>query len=162
MDDNGGESLESDTITGTILSRGTVNTRETLWNDRIREFHSSPIFGVGFASQSNLLSETKSGELGGKIEPGSTYLMVLSMTGVIGMMALLFFFLKPLMSLNFWTRVYSIERYKLAAYIFFLVHFVAEGYIFSSGSLLACVFWLLVGATYPYQGIRYSQVLGKL
>jgi len=152
---------QENSILGEMLSRGTKNTRETLWEDRINEFKSSPIFGVGFASQSNVLADKTGEKMGGRIEPGSTYLMVLSMTGLLGAFVLLFFFFRMAINRDFWYRVAIKERFKLATFIFFAVHFIAEGYIYSSGSLLAAIFWLLVGATYPYKGMNYSTTLDK-
>ncbi len=160
MDDEMDGSQE-DNVLSEMLSRGTKNTRETLWQDRINEFKSSPIFGVGFASQSDILTDKSGEDMGGRIEPGSTYLMVLSMTGMLGASILLFFFFRMAINKDFWYRVAILERYKLAAFIFFAVHFIAEGYIYSSGSLLAATFWLLVGATYPYRGMDYSTILDK-
>ena len=146
----------NDGIASKILERGLKNTREELWDNRVQEFKANPFFGVGFATQDDKLSNVKIDDKG-HIEPGSTYLMVLSMTGVVGAFAMCFFFLKPILSRNFWKRIASVERYKLASYGFFSIHFIAEGYIFSSGSLMAFIFWLLVGATYPYAGYHYNQ-----
>jgi len=160
MDDEMSNTQEN-SILSDMLSRGTKNTREALWEDRINEFKSSPIFGVGFASQSNVLSDKIDEKMGGRIEPGSTYLMVASMTGLLGASILLFFFFRMIMSRDFWYRVAIKERYKLATFIFFAIHFIAEGYIYSSGSLLAATFWLLVGATYPYRGMNYSTMLDR-
>ncbi|WP_373032899.1 O-antigen ligase family protein [Sulfurovum sp.] len=141
-----------------ITERGLQNTREELWDDRIREFVNYPIFGVGFASQNDEFTNRKGRAITGSIEPGSTYLMILSMTGIIGASAVFVFFLKPLSSKRFWKRISSMQRYKLAVLLFFAVHFIAEGYIFSSGSLMGWVFWLLLGSIYPYKNINYEKV----
>ena len=87
--------------------------------------------------------------------------MVLSMIGIFGTFAVMLFLSKPLLSRKFWKRITSSKRYMLASYAFFSVHFLAEGYLFASGSLMAFVFWTLVGATYPYAGIRYTKILDK-
>ena len=154
-------SNSSNEMLNEMESRGLENTREVLWNDRIREFKTNPFFGVGFASQDDKLLEGKVGGEKGNIEPGSTYLMILSMTGLFGTLAMILFLSKPLLSRKFWKRISSSDRYKLASFGFFSVHFLAEGYLFASGSLMAFVFWTLVGATYPYSGINYSKVLDK-
>lgn len=159
MNTNTANMTEENSVETEMLERGLDNTREQLWEDRIMEFKSSPIFGVGFASQDNTIVLQKGEGVGGNVEPGSTYLMILSMTGLLGAAALFYLFLKPMFSKRFWKRISSSERYKLAAFVFFAVHFVSEGYIYSSGSLMACVFWVLVGTTYPYAGINYNKVL---
>jgi len=144
-------------------SRGMQNTRDELWQDRILEFKGHPIFGVGFATQEderNVVSRNV-GSGKGNVEPGSNYLMILSTTGTVGTLAMIYFLLKPLLSRKFWRRITSSKRYLLASYAFFSIHFLAEGYLFASGSLMAFVFWTLVGATYPYSGINYSKILEK-
>jgi O-antigen ligase len=156
-DDNRASMKNEGGLTGELSSRGTVNTREDLWNDRLREFNNNPIFGVGFAAQEDKLAKGNKAGKGGQVEPGSTYLMILSMTGSMGAIALFVFFLKPLLSKQFWRYMLSPSvKYKLAIFIFFSIHFIAEGYIYSSGSLMAFVFWLLVGSTYPYSNTNYQ------
>ena len=144
-----------------MTSRGLENTRENLWQDRIAEFKAHPIFGVGFASQDDKLTASESGTSKGNVEPGSTYLMILSMTGLVGAFTIILFLSKPLLSRRFWKRITSSENYKLASFAFFSIHFLGEGYLFASGSLMAFVFWTLVGATYPYIGINYTKGLKK-
>jgi len=146
--------LESESVSDTVFTRENENTRETLWNERIKEFQSSPLFGVGFATQDDKVVNEKNENEAGQLEPGSTYLMILSMMGITGGITVLFFILKPLLSRKFWRQVVNLEQYKLASLLFFLVHFLAEGYIFAAGSLLAFSFWTLIGAIYPYSGIR--------
>lgn len=145
----------------TLLSRKVENTREGLWNDRINEFKKYPLFGVGFASQDDTLLDWKRKSKTGQIEPGSTYLMVLSMTGIVGAFTMIILLIKPLLSKNFWKVFIYDESYKGAIFLFFYVHFIAEGYIFASGSTLGFIFWLLLGATYPYNGIKYRKELSK-
>jgi len=147
-------------IINSIQDRGLTNTREFLWNDRIKEFKANPIFGVGFASQDDKLISASKGSKEGKIEPGSTYLMILSMTGLFGAISMLYFFLKAFMNKLFWMRLTSVSQYKIASFTFFFIHFLGEGYLFASGSLMAFVFWTLLGSTYAYSGIDYN-ILGE-
>jgi len=136
----------------TVFSRDMEeNTREALWHDRIAEFNSSPLIGVGFGVQSDAINEQAAENDEGRIEPGSTYLMILSMTGAVGGLFFLVFLFKPLLSQKFWKQVIYAQPDKMAALAFFMVHFFAEGYIFSAGSLLAFTFWSLIGSIYPYK-----------
>ncbi len=149
-----------------VLDRGMENTREVLWTNRMIEFNSSPYFGVGFATQSDDIIIFDKGHedyegSNGRIEPGSTYLMILSMTGLFGAFAMLLFMIRAFMSRDFWRRISLQESYKLALFVFFSVHFIAEGYIFSSGALFACFFWLLLGSTYPYAKLNYKDIFSK-
>jgi len=140
----------SNEIVQSMEDRGLQNTRESLWKQRLKEFNDSPVFGVGFASEENKVVNIRKINKSGKIEPGSTYLMILSMTGLAGVISMLFFFSKILFDKKFWKVTTTKEIYKLAVLGFFLIHFLAEGYLFASGALMAFVFWTLIGSIYPY------------
>lgn len=141
--------LSNNDITQKIVNRGIDNTRTELWHDRILEFSSSPFFGVGFAAQDLTLDGRigKGANEQGGVEPGSTYLMILSMTGAIGLFSLILLFSNYIKEIQYF-RV-SLQRPYLFILIYFLIHFISEGYIYSSGSLMAFTFWLLIGTTYP-------------
>ena len=88
-----------------ISNRGTLsNTREALWEDRLSEFSNSPIVGVGFASvdplsQINNTTYDQDSQTG-VVEPGSSYLAILSMTGIIGGLAMTIFLLQCLLDVS--------------------------------------------------------------
>lgn len=154
--------LANSSITQEMASRGLENTREGLWHDRIMEFNSSPIYGVGFSAQDLTLNGRmgKDASEEGVIEPGSTYLMILSMTGLVGAFGLIVLFSKYFRYIKYLKS--SLSKPEVLVFVFFLIHFILEGYIFSSGSLMAFAFWLLVGATYPtvykrIKGGNYSE-----
>lgn len=128
-------------------------SREEKWENRIEEFKSSPLLGVGFASISLDSSDAVNYDIRkytndtfaqrGVIEPGSSYLAVLSMTGIIG-----FIFL--------WTsvfkKVFAIYKDKqsfcilcLSILACMLVYFFSEGVILASGNYFCFFFWLLIG-----------------
>lgn len=156
-----GTSSETQSIDKGLVEKGTNNSREALWNDRISEFRSSPIFGVGFSAQDDYLTEAETGGIGGRIEPGSGYLMILSMTGIFGLTLFLWYFYFLFNSRRFWQEIYKDETYKLSIFAFFAVHFIGEGYIYSAGSMLASLFWLMVGVTFPYLNIKKRKVTVK-
>lgn len=141
--------LSDSDITKKLANRGVDNTRAELWHDRLLEFDSSPFFGVGFAAQDLTLDGRlgKGADENGGVEPGSTYLMILSMTGIIGVIALLILFSRYLSQIIYLKQ--NLNNPILYIFIFFLIHFISEGYIYSSGSLMAFTFWLLIGETYP-------------
>lgn len=141
--------LSDSDITKKLANRGVDNTRAELWHDRLLEFDSSPFFGVGFAAQDLTLDGRlgKGADENGVVEPGSAYLMILSMTGIIGVIALLILFSRYLSQIIYLKQ--NLNNPILYIFIFFLIHFISEGYIFSSGSLMAFTFWLLIGETYP-------------
>ena len=113
-------------------------SRLELWETRMREFLNSPIIGNGFYFDSTVENIGKMV----KLEPGSSYLFILSTTGLIGLILLLFVVLNS-------TKYFLVDSsYKLTLnllLIFFGVHLIFEGYIFSSGSALMVIFWLIVG-----------------
>lgn len=148
-----GQSLDKD-----IVRKGTNNSREGLWNDRIREFNDNKIFGVGFAAQDDSLVEEIKNGTGGRIEPGSGYLMILSMTGLFGFTLFMWYFYFLFNSKRFWKEIFNNETYKLSLFAFFAVHFIGEGYLFSVGNLFAALFWLVVGVTFPYSNIHKKKI----
>lgn len=129
-------------------------TRENRWNSRISEFRSSPVFGVGFASV-DITVDQRYNELDGQIEPGSSWLALLSMTGLLGFMSIFIFILR---TYNYLYKI-KIDRSKFAYFggllTFFILHMFAEGYITAAGNTLFFYFWLLMGViegdkTYKY------------
>lgn len=140
---------KNNSLLNNLYDKGLKNSRDQLWDSRINEFYSSPIFGIGFATQTANYEFQEIDEKG-RIEPGSTYLMILAMTGSFGFIAFLIFMFKALSNKYFFYRITKTDVSYSAILGFFLVHFLIEGYIFSSGSLMGLVFWLLLGVTYPY------------
>lgn len=122
---------------------GLLTTREELWNRRINEFISSPIFGIGFSNDSSK-TENDSVIGDGQIEPGSSWLVIFSMTGVLGFILFIRFLVKNLKLIKRQKNdKYSVFLQSLI--LFFMVHMFAEGYILSAGSGLFFYFWLLQG-----------------
>lgn len=132
-----------------------VSSRELHWNARIYEFNSSPIYGIGFASADINSPHAIGFDLNtGIIESGSSWMSLLSMTGVLGFAIIAIFFLRILFFLlkdkiNFYD-----SGILLSLLVFFIVHMNAEGYILASGSLLFFFLWLLLGVIYSYKN-RY-------
>lgn len=123
------------------------DSRSEKWEARTKEFKENPILGVGFASIDPNASDVSELTLAtGIVEPGSSWLCIFSMTGLIGALLLL-----PVFYRAFFTAWRS--RSELAAVItgiltLFFVHMFAEGYALSGGSFLAFCLWLAVGVAY--------------
>lgn len=130
-------------------SGGTFASRDEKWHNRLAEFEKSPFFGIGFASISLDTAEgaAESTRTEGVIEPGSTWLAVLSMTGIAGAI--------PIYVLVFGTlfRLFALAK-RFESYNFtvlfalltaIVTHQFAEGYAFAGGSYLCFFFWLLLG-----------------
>lgn len=113
---------------------------ECRWN----EFLSSPIYGVGFSAIDPQFKDNY-GE-NGTIEPGSSWLGVLSMTGLLGFGFVLSLFVRSLNVL--FHRRSGINILVLACISLVSVHMFVEGYIFASGNPMSFICWLLVGLGY--------------
>lgn len=121
---------------------GLTGTRDPLWQRRLNEFNTSPIFGIGFANDSSK-TENDSIISDGKIEPGSSWLAILAMTGIFGFVLFVIFIFKRLRLLF---KNPCLNSYFLSSLlIFYILHMIAEGYILSAGSGLFLFVWLLLG-----------------
>ena len=120
-------------------------SRDDLWNNRLREFKSSPLIGIGFSSVDTKISN-KFDRNNGKVEPGSSWLAVLSMTGIVGFFLVVLIFLKyAKFCLPTKISFQNNSRALLGGLlVFFMVHLFIEGYIFSSVAMLFFYLWLLL------------------
>ena len=118
------------------------DSRAELWDERVKEFASSPLVGVGFCAIDTDASyglDISSG----RVETGSSWLIILSMLGIIGA-----FIVVPIVFRAFILvrrRKDDLKAVLAGVIILFFVHMAAEGYIFAGGSFLAFMFWLTVG-----------------
>lgn len=126
-------------------------SRESRWLHRLQEFSEYPIFGYGFcAIDTHSYGEYQPST--GVVEPGSSWLAILSMTGLVGMVCFLALLLPTIMRL--YRKVNrEADRWALlhlGILVVFLVHFIAEGYVFAAGSALCFLFWFLFGCATVY------------
>lgn len=126
-----------------------ASSREVLWEQRIMEFKSSPIVGVGFASEG--ISENEAREFeedrtdSGKVEPGSSWLAILAMTGILGFVPIMIIFVIDYIFI-LKSRTHRLWLAYLGGILsIFTLHMFAEGYVFAFGSTLFFLFWLLLG-----------------
>ena len=132
-------------MTAALSRKGIENTRAELWQDRISEFKSSPVIGIGVAmGTGDSTDRTQNGSI--RVEPGSCYLAILAMTGAMGTVA----FFSALGLLLF--RFASVQQkgrvdgdILCVVGIYLAVHGVAEGWILTFGSPLCFLFWLWLG-----------------
>jgi hypothetical protein len=128
-----------------LAIKGFVNTRDRLWSNRLIEFENNPFFGVGIGVDTFAIR--KDSLPSGAVEPGSSYLTVLSMTGIFGAGGLLLLFAS--LGGRFWSRIVMLTTIERAQFVgvgtFWAIHAVAEGWIFAGGSILCLFFWIWVG-----------------
>ena len=117
-------------------------SREDKVNYRIEEFQESPIIGIGFSTIS-LHGGDEIDIQSGRIEPGSSWFSLLSMTGIIG-----FIFFISIIYKCFRAQINNSSQYNillLGLLLFFVVSLFSEGYVFAAGSPLCFMLWLLIG-----------------
>ena len=119
---------------------GAMGSRAQKWSARITEFSTSPVCGIGYASVDKRLDVVGPG---GVVEPGSSWLAILSMTGIIGLILFFFVLRKPFQLLK--TEPIPYNALMLGLLVFILTHMIAEGYIFAGGSPLCFIAWLIIG-----------------
>ena len=134
------------------LSMGSaMSSRTQLWEDRATEFLSSPLYGVGFASQK--IISFKQSLVTGIIEPGTSYGAVFAMTGLLGGIPFLFILFGNLLKRPFRAPGSPPVSPAQAALALFAVHMIAEGYVFAAGSGLSAVFWAVIGGAHAYRNL---------
>ena len=143
----GNKPIDNDSVsfTNALAKKGTGNSRSELWQARINEFKSSPLIGIGI-SMGKDSGTFKNAEGSIRVEPGSSYLAILSMTGAVGTIA--FFSALGMLVYGFYTNqsMPPLEKDILCVVgIFLAVHGVAEGWILGFAHPLCFLFWLWLG-----------------
>jgi hypothetical protein len=146
--------------TSSLQEKGLQNTRENLWQARLDEFYANSAFGVGVGmgeeGDGAGIVVNEAGSI--NIEPGSSYLAILSMTGVAGAVGFIIviagvFRRSRIIKRNFsLTHPIFAELYIIAAFLF--THMVAEGWIYAVGNPFCLLFWLCLGRRYDLVSVR--------
>lgn len=118
----------------------TKNTsRDALWAERIAEFNSSPIIGIGFAAHGVGKNKTV-----GRNESGGGFITVLAQTGIIGILFIILIWVAATaIPKQIGTDPNMILIY--SSFVFFSIHSIIEGYMFQGGWYLCLVIWLIIG-----------------
>lgn len=140
---------DSTEITSGLMEKGLENTREFLWAARWQEFHENPLcgVGVGLAKGEESSGNATDEEGDANVEPGSSYLAVLSMTGLSGAAGFGIFFLSVGVRFSGRYRFLpaGVASELLGAGTFLFFNGIAEGWILAVGSPLCMIFWLWLG-----------------
>ena len=99
-------------------------SRDGVWNDRMAEFKSSPLIGVGFGAHG--VGDQK--EVG-RVETGGGWISILAQTGIIGLILAISIIFKAFTPISK-IRQDNSMMVIYAAYFFFIVHSIVEGYMF--------------------------------
>lgn len=136
-------------------SSSIFSSREDKITYRIEEFISSPLIGIGFSTIS-LEGGDEVNRINGTIEPGSSWLALLSMTGILGALLFLLIFYKCY-------RVQMSNKSQLSILLlgllsFFAISMLSEGYIFAAGSPLCFILWLVIGNSIDSNYRSYNKI----
>lgn len=119
-------------------------SRSALWTDRLGEFLDNPVLGLGFHAFDRCtlpLVDPNWTPDRGPLEPGSSWLTLLSQTGVVG-------FASFAVWLAAWFRrqIRAGHGYTIAIAILLLINGVSEGWLTYTGGIIFLCFWLNAAA----------------
>ena len=115
------------------------------WAERLAEFDSSPLFGIGFGITGIGDNATE-----GRAETGSGWLTALAQTGIIGFSLVCLLFYRSKLP-KYDLRTDSVAALLEAVMLFLALHSLFEAYMFQAGWYMCFVFWLLVGILDDYK-----------
>lgn len=138
-----------------VEAGGTFNSRESKWDNRLQEFEENPVFGIGFCAV-DLQHYEDYNEAGG-IEPGSTHLAILSMTGLVGMMLYLIVLFVAYKRVRKNESV--VAKMRMCWFLAMITHAMFEGYALFAGGLLCFMYWLVIGQCEDYKVIKKQYLL---
>lgn len=129
-------------------------SRDQIWTDRMVEFKSSPLIGVGFGAHG--VGEDKEVST---VETGGGWISILAQTGILGLILALSIIFKA------YTPIRKIRQDNsmmciYAAYFFFIVHSIVEGYMFQGGWYLCLIFWMVIGLL--IENKQYGEIIRQL
>lgn len=126
-----------------------IFSRQQLWQSRLEEFADSPIFGIGFANATrfstlydNQIVLAPSADM--TEEPGSSWLSVLSNTGIVGFAIMAFWNLYLFRAIRLRRRNGDLSAICHGALLLLLlVQGSFEGWVLYAGSLFFFLYWVL-------------------
>lgn len=132
------------------------SSRSLIWDQRIREFKESPLVGIGFGYAPYVTSyNERTGKAtfletgSGVVEPGSSWLAIMSMTGLIGLLGFIIVWINSI------KKCFECEKkdklwgaYLFAMLIFISIQMIAEGGIYAAGGIDCFYSWIIIGAIY--------------
>lgn len=130
------------------------NSRSVLWLQRLNEFYSSPIWGIGFAT-----IHRWGRVIVGTVETGSGWLTILSQTGIVGALFFLMFFRQIKQNIEIIKAKKDLILFA-GVFVFLIVLSFFEGFIYTIGYVPCFIFWLILGIFYEcdkYEIIEYDE-----
>lgn len=132
----------------------TENTsRDRLWAQRMAEFNSSPVIGIGFAAHG-----VGTNKRVGRNESGGGFISVLAQAGIIGAVFIALI----------WAAAIALPKtigkdpdmiLTYAGFVFFSIHSIVEGYMLQAGWYLCLIIWLIIGIMIEHKTLTKGQRL---
>lgn len=123
-----------------------VFSRQELWSTRFEEITSSPLTGIGYANEFPRQSwQNHAGELS-YLEPGSSWLSLISYGGIIGMVVFCYFLIVLIQTIKQQQSQQIILPIALLTFLF--INGITEGWLLFAGALMFPIFWLSCSATF--------------
>lgn len=125
-----------------------VMSRQEIWSTRFDEILTSPLTGIGYANEFPRPSWLNSVGKLTYLEPGSSWLSLVSYGGVIGLGIFCWFSIilaKKIM------RNFTQQILPLTLLTFLFINGVTEGWLLFGGALMFPIFWLSCSATFNPQ-----------
>lgn len=148
-----------------VEAGGMFNSREELWETRIEEFKTSPITGIGFASATvsddKVTNWTGTDTASGRVESGTSWLVVLSMTGLFGFIPFVCKFLSTFGCIKKHVVKQQVRKPWIlvgSLLALFSVHMLAEGYILAGGSFMCLFVWLILGVADALPRMKFEKI----
>ena len=126
-------------------------SRDELWQARWQEFKDSPIIGIGFAHSTHF-SPTWDREktIGADVsEPGSSWLSILSNTGILGLAIFVWFNLRQVVRM-IKKKKDSKTMLFFSLWLLLIVHGFFEGWALYAGSLTFFFYWIIMSQIHNY------------
>lgn len=139
---------------GNVEAGGTFNSREGKWNNRLDEFYSSPLWGVGFCAVDT--KHVDDYNMGGGIEPGSSHLSVLSMTGILGFLPYLLILLSAYRAVR--RKGNEVANFRLCMFLSCMTYGIVEGHALFAGGFLFLIFWISIAQCSDYLYLSRRQL----
>ena len=127
----------------------TKNTsRDELWSQRMEEFKSSPIWGIGFAAHGVGIHKQV-----GRNESGGSFISVLAQAGIIGFIFIIAIWAAAILFPRQIGSDYNTILF-YASFVFMSIHSILEGYMFQAGWYLCLIIWFVIGLMIEHKMMR--------
>lgn len=127
----------------------TENTsRDELWGQRMEEFESSPIWGIGFAAHG-----VGANKQVGRNESGGSFISVLAQAGIIGIIFIIAIWIAAIMFPKAIGNDFNTILF-YASFVFMSIHSIIEGYMFQAGWYLCLIIWFVIGLMIEHKTLR--------